>query len=231
MASSTGIKTAVSFPDLSLQSQMLYLALLETWRVVRMMVEEHTGVVYQEERGETGLLLEDILTELEDMEDCPQTDKVDTKIAGVQIKTALNKDKRSRDNLPDLIQNTAEVPDRPVAVSPQPLPDLVSSCGTRGGERSNTSSWRDPRSSGDPGNCLPLLPTQEGSAPAPSCLDNSDIASPVPTTPPSQSADSSPAVRAASPRLSGWAQVGRQLDRIAGEPRLADRAGSSNESY
>ena len=254
MARSTGIKTAVSFPDLSLQSQLLYLALLETWRVVRMMVEEQTGVVYQEEggetgflmedRGETGFLVEDILTELEDMEDSPETDEVDTKIGGVQIMIANEENnKRSRDNRPDLIRNMTEDLDRPVT-EPAPLPDLLSSCSPGSGRKSSchcsrntTNIGRDPRSS-NPSNRLRTPPPHDRKELAPKELQvsnasrpvppfqlcqSADLTLPVPATTPSQSPTIAPPLPAAPPRQSSWAKIGRQLDRIAGEMRQADR--------
>ena len=248
-ARSTGIKTSVSFPELSLESQLLYLALLETWRVVRMMVEEQTGVVYQEEGGETGLLMEDILTDLEDMDDCPETDEVDTKIGGVQIMIANEENnKRSRDNLPDLIRNMTKDLDRPVT-EPAPLPDLLSSCSPGSGRRSSchcsrntTNIGRDPRSS-NPNNRLSTPPPHDRKELAPEELavwdasrpvppvqpcQSADITLPVPAAPPRQSLNTSPPVPSVQPRQSAWAKIGKQLDRIAGETRQADR-GSRNE--
>ena len=268
-ARSTGINTLVSFPDLSLQSQLLYLALLEAWRVLRMITHEQGEVVFQEgreengflmedteetgflvdnreetdvlmdDREEAGFLLDDTLTAMEDIKDFPATDQVDTRIGGVHMKTTTDDiNKRAGDTWPDLIQNKYRALDKP-AVAAQ-LPDLVLSCQPSWSERrSSAGSWdcsrsnarrsqesnsqricRGQRSSGknyqDLNPRLPSTPPQGPRVPknlTPELPSNSSTSAPVPF----------------QPCQSDWAEMGRQLDKIAGQTRKKD--GQTSPSF
>ena len=112
-ALSTHINTQVTFPDLSLKSQVIYLAMLETWRVIKEITQEEVEVVYQEDKKETnsdeeesstGYLMEEILAELEDRNNTEDIDEVDTKIERYEKKqTMYDKNAAARHVLPDLI--------------------------------------------------------------------------------------------------------------------------------
>ena len=157
-ALSTHINTEVTFPDLSLKSQVIYLAMLETWRVIKEITQEEVEVAYQEdtedtnnkeEMSSTEYLMEDIMKELEDINTTNEFDEVDTKIEEYDIKETMDNNTFTEShNLPDSIcghdVNSLEAKDRKAALDL--LPDLVTCCQTAcGGHQSNLTCRLLPR--------------------------------------------------------------------------------------
>lgn len=125
-AVSTNIKTQVEFGDLSLSSQLLYAAMVETWRVVQEIAGEESVVIFEKEKEDefeeqgvtdmedarisTGFLAEEFLTELDNMEeeslDMEQTNS--DIIGGFEISTFADENNNNEDDdvgqsVPDLI--------------------------------------------------------------------------------------------------------------------------------
>ena len=126
-ALSTNMNPQVAFGDLNLSSQLLYAAMLETWRVVKEVAGEEASMIFVKEEeieeieeiegrsmnevgadASTGFLAEDILTELENIE-YEEMDEVDSNIIeGYEISKFADENNNNDDeniarSLPDLI--------------------------------------------------------------------------------------------------------------------------------
>ena len=239
-ALSTHINTTVVFPDLSLKSQVIYLAMLETWRVIKEITQEEVEVVYQEDMEDinseeegslTGYLMEEIMIELEDMENMVNFDEVDTKIRGHNDKpTKEEKNTAASGVLPDLICSPEETLDsweaKERSSTVDLLPCIVAWCpaGTGLGHSRRAQSGTPCHS--DPGHCHYLEMDRQ---------DNFNDSVSVPSTPSTKEDDlwklDDRLVPTHSPHLmipgkaaqdeskSSWAQTGRLLARVAEQAR------------
>ena len=142
-AVSTNINTQVAFGDLSLSSQLLYAAMVETWRVVQDIAGEESVVIFEKEEEveeqsvtdveyggiSTGFLAEDFLTELDSMEeeseDMEQTNS--DVIGGYEISKFADKNNNNDDvgqSVPDLIAGSVWGETKLSGF----VPDLVACC-------------------------------------------------------------------------------------------------------
>ena len=138
-ALSTNISTHVAFGELSLSSQLLYAAMVETWKVVQEIAGEEAEVIFEKKEENvdmhsvtvedggmsTGFLAQDFLTELE--EDNEELEHIDTDIIG-GYEISKFADKNNNDDIaqsvPDLIV-ASEVGSTKLSGV---VPDLVASC-------------------------------------------------------------------------------------------------------
>ena len=155
-AVSTQINTQAVFSDLSLKSQVIYLAMLETWRVLKEITQEEAEVVYQEDRKDntenkegvssSGFLMEDIMSQLEDIEKTDNVEKLKTQMGGYEMKQARDDNNAGASPaLPDLICSHTEVltgsENKHKSSALKVLPDLVAcSQATGEGEQSRQTS-------------------------------------------------------------------------------------------
>ena len=142
-AVSTNINTQVAFGDLSLSSQLLYAAMVETWRVVQEIAGEESVVIFEKEEEveeqnvtdmedggiSTGFLAEDFLTELDNMgeesEDMEQTNS--DIIGGYEISKFADENNNNDDvgqSVPDLIAGSVWGETKLSGF----VPDLVACC-------------------------------------------------------------------------------------------------------
>ena len=142
-AVSTNINTQVAFGDLSLSSQLLYAAMVETWRVVQEIAGEESVVIFEKEEEveeqnvtdmedggiSTGFLAEDFLTELDNMEeeseDMEQTNS--NIIGGYEISKFADENNNNDDvgqSVPDLIAGSVWGETKLSGF----VPDLVACC-------------------------------------------------------------------------------------------------------
>ena len=147
-ALSTNINTQVAFGDLSLSSQLLYAAMVETWSVVQEIAGEEAFVIFEKDENEkfeeqsvtvedggmsTGFLAEDFLTELDNMETEENEDLEEINIdiiGGYEISKFADENNNKDDvseSVPDLVAGSVETKLSAC------LPDLVASCLPAGG--------------------------------------------------------------------------------------------------